>query len=503
MRRYLLPIAVAGCLAAPGVASASTIDVCPNPGECDFTKIQAAVNASDPGDTVDVEAGRYQETVVVTKPLEINGAQSGADARENRNGGESKVGAQNGGFVITDDGDPGTPPPDGTVIDGFTIFRAGSSGGASTFDAGISILFNPTPISGFRIVNNIITDNVFGLQLNSSGASRTIIKRNSFSRNNNDGGEGDEQGNGIYTDTLASNVLIDRNDFTGHQNEAMLIKNQNPTLAPPATGVDILGNDLTDDSGIVVLNARAVRVNENESFGNVDDDVIDDDVIEMGGNVDGANIFDNDLEGYDGAAITVSDDRGAGVNRNIQIIGNTLLGNNNVTSDRGVRLLGNTYDGHLDVAFNRIFRNDFGVANEDSDTNEQIKAENNWWGSNERPGTPPSDGVVGNVDTGPRLQMKLESKKSVKKNGRQLKVRASFQFNSTDEAGGGQRFNPSSFPDGTKVRFQTDRGRISKRVETIGGVADTVLVTKGSTGRTRIKASVDGETLKRKIRIRG
>jgi hypothetical protein len=499
MRRYFLPIAMAGCLLGPGTAAASTIDVCPNPGECDFTRIQAAVNASDPGDTVDVEEGRYQETVIVNKPLEINGAQSGSDAREERDGGESKVGAQNGGFVITDDGDPLTPPPNGTVIDGFTIFRAGSSGGASTFDAGISILFNPDPISGFRIVNNIITDNVFGLQLNSGGAARTIVKRNSFSRNNNDGGEGDEQGNGIFSDVLASNVLIDRNDFTRHQNEAMLIKN---LPANPGTGIDILGNDLVDDSGIVVQNSRAVRVAENESVGNVDDDVIDDDVIEMGGNVDGANIFDNDLEGYDGAAITISDDNTAGVNRNIQIIGNTLLGNNDVTSDRGVRLLGNTYDGHLDVSFNRIFRNDFGVANEDSDTNEQIRAENNWWGSNERPGTPPSDSIVGNVDAGPRLQMRLQSKKSVKKNGRLLNIRATFQFNSTDD-GGGQQFKNSPFPDGTTVRFSTDRGRIQKRVETIGGVADATLVTKGSTGRTRVRAKLDGESLKRTLRIRG
>jgi hypothetical protein len=498
MRRGLILSGLVLGLALPGSAGASTIDVCPDPGECDFTKIQAAVNAADPGDTVNVEAGRYQETVIVDKPLEINGAQSGSDAREDRSGGESAVGAQNGGFVIADNGKGNDPS--GTVIDGFTIFRAGSSGGASTYDAGISILYDK-PMSGFRIVNNIIRDNVFGLQLNSSGDDRTIVKRNLFQANNNDGGEGEEQGNGIYSDIIASNVLVDRNVFQSHQNEAMLIKNQNPP-ANPATGIDILGNELDEDSGIVVVNARAVRVAENSSSGNVDDDVIDDDVIEMGGNVDGASITDNRLDTYDGAGITISDDRGAGVNRNISIVGNTLLGNNGVTSDRGVRLLGDTYDGHLQVAFNRIFRNDFGVTNEDSDTNEQINAENNWWGSNERPGTPPSDSVAGNVDVGPRLQMRLQSKKAVRKNGRQLKVRATFQFNSTDD-GGGQRFHPSDFPNGTKVRFTTDRGRIQRRVETIGGVADAVLVTRGSTGRTRITASLDGEKLKRRVRIRG
>ena len=178
---------------------------------------------------MNVEAGRYQETVIVDKRLEINGAQSGADAREDRDGDESLVGAQNGGFVITENGKGNDPS--GTVIDGFTIFRAGSSGGASTFDAGISILYDE-PMSGFRIVNNIIRDNVFGLQLNSSGDDRTIVKRNLFQANNNDGGEGEEQGNGIYTDIIANNVLVDRNVFQSHQNEAMLIKNRNARARP-------------------------------------------------------------------------------------------------------------------------------------------------------------------------------------------------------------------------------------------------------------------------------
>jgi hypothetical protein len=98
--------------------------------------------------------------------------------------------------------------------------------------------------------------------------------------------------------------------------------------------------------------------------------------------------------------------------------------------------------------------------------------------------------------------MRLLSRKSVKKNGRQLKVRASLQFNSTED-GGGQRFNPSPFPDGTVVKFATDRGGIQRRVRTIGGVADATLVTQRSTGRTRITAQLDGEKLKRRVRIRG
>ncbi len=465
-------------------ASAATFDVCENPGECDFTRIQAAVNGARDGDTVEVEEGRYKETVRVRNQIELRGAQDGADARDSRRGGESIVGAQNGGFVIESDR---------VVISGFTISGGGANGGPSTFDAGIDV---PANRSGLRIVDNVITDNVLGLQLNSTGA-RTIVRRNSFIANNNDGGEGEEQGNGIYTDGTVSNVLIDRNDFTGHQNEAILLANAGGV----GTGIDITGNKLTRDSGVVVVNARAVRVSENTSDGNVDDDVIDDDVIEMGGNVDGANITDNTLRQYEGAGIVISNDRLAGINRNISIIGNTLLGERSVSSDRGVRLLGDTYDGRLQVNFNRIFANDFGIANEDSDAAEQINAENNWWGSNSRPGTPPSDSVVGNVDTGPRLTLRLISKRSVKRDGRQLKVAASLQFNSGDD-GAVQRFNPSPFPNRTTIEFDTSRGRIEKRSRTVNGVARGTLISPDSRGRATVSISLDGETVRKKIRIR-
>lgn len=487
----LVAAAVASlALAAP--ARAATLEVCDDPGKCDFSRIQAAVNAAAEDDTIRVRPGRYQETVRVAKRLDFEGPQLGRDARgrgdPDRDSREARVGAQNGGFVLE---------ANGISIDGFTILGAGRSGGPSEFDAGVAI---PGTVSGVRIANNVIRDNVFGLQLNNIGADpdRAVVRRNLFLNNNNDGGEGDEQGNGIFSDHGASNSLIERNQFTGHQNEAMLLRDDGAV----ASGIDIRDNRLIRDSAIVLIDARAVRVIENTSEANVDDDVIDDDVVRMAGNVDGALIRANKLRRYEGAGIAISNESGAGVNRNVTVVGNSLVGNADVTTDRGVRLRGGAYAGRLPVHFNRIAGNQIGVANEDPDPAQEIDAKNNWWGSNARPGTPPSDGVAGNVDVGPRLQLRLFSKRSVKARGHQLKVRASLQFNSADPPPGGERFNPSPFPDGTTIRFDTDRGRIEKKARTINGQATAIFVSGRDTGRARITAELDFEEVTRRVRVR-
>src|SRR6185437_2026048 len=80
-----------------------------------FTTISAAMAAANNGDTIQVAAGTYSETVTVDKSVTIEGAQSGVDARI-RSGAESIVtGAGNGGntpFVIG---------ADDVTIDGFTV----------------------------------------------------------------------------------------------------------------------------------------------------------------------------------------------------------------------------------------------------------------------------------------------------------------------------------------------------------------------------------------------
>ena len=49
-----------------------------------YSTIQAAVDAAAPGATINVDAGTYNETVVITQPMTIRGAQAGVDARNTR-----------------------------------------------------------------------------------------------------------------------------------------------------------------------------------------------------------------------------------------------------------------------------------------------------------------------------------------------------------------------------------------------------------------------------------
>lgn len=62
------------------VNAQSTHTVCAS--GCDYASIQAAVNASSPGDTVQVQAGTYSDSLItINKALTLNGAQAGQDAR--------------------------------------------------------------------------------------------------------------------------------------------------------------------------------------------------------------------------------------------------------------------------------------------------------------------------------------------------------------------------------------------------------------------------------------
>jgi len=233
-------------LATPTAAMAATLQVDDDKVQCPgaaYTTIQDAVNAASPGDTIDVCAGTYPEPaggpLTINKPLTLEGAQAGVDAR-------SRAGAES---VITDF--QGTSvAASGVVIDGFTV--QDSILAAFT---GYGIWMNPGT-SGTQLLNNIIQNNIAGVGLANGGSPQAVIKHNLFRNNTLPGGA---TGSGIYTDEfvggpIVRNVLIEENDFRQHSGSGGAINISNTAF--PAGGVfdlDVNSNGFDANSRAFVL----------------------------------------------------------------------------------------------------------------------------------------------------------------------------------------------------------------------------------------------------------
>jgi hypothetical protein len=141
------------------------------------------------------------------------------------------------------------------------------------------------------------------------------------------------------------------------------------------------------------------------------------------------------------------------------------------------------------------------VVNQDSD--DDVDAENNWWGCNEGPGVSDTgcDQESGDVSFSPWLVLSVDADSDtiVKKTGT-TDVTASLLTNSdgNDPAGGDQ------FPDGTTITFAT-KGECKltgpSSDGTQGGEAETTVKAKNETGKCKAKAFLDNEKAKAIIQV--
>ena len=251
-----------------------TITVCKS-GGCDYTTIQAAVNAACPGGTVEVRGGTYRENVVVNKTLTLRGVDT------------LPVVGEGGGMPVVDGGGSGsaiTITADGCSIEGFV---ARNSGGAWPC-AGIYVTSNGNTISGNtaignkwdgislngcsgnKILGNVLTDNTAsGIYIRNS--TNNTITENTASSNGHNGIKlwPSSDNNLICSNNASDNIAwgisfvsssnnnIDGNTVSGNGNDGICLES--------STGNTISGNAATDNSqfGIYISSSSSNTISGN------------------------------------------------------------------------------------------------------------------------------------------------------------------------------------------------------------------------------------------------
>jgi len=136
----------------------------------DYSTIQKAINAANPGDTIQVSAGTYNERVVVNKTVSLIG--------------------ENPSTTIINAGGTGTAiniTAKNVVVTNFTIENSGSSWPNCGIYMG--------RVSGCKISNNIIKNNWYGIWLKDS--TNNILSNNTITNNQY----------GIWIETSPNNTL--------------------------------------------------------------------------------------------------------------------------------------------------------------------------------------------------------------------------------------------------------------------------------------------------------
>ncbi len=315
-----------------------------------YATIQAAVNAAAPGSTINVDPGTYNETVYVTEPLTIQGANAGIAGTATR-GAESIVYATQTVFAIY---------ANDVTINGFTIEGDDADIGAAL---GAGVQMEPN-IHGTHVLNNIIQNNVTGIYLsNNSNTDECIIQhnliQNNFEANNNWQTKTENGSRGIYTDGTVSggyltNVLIDSNriynsNWNGGDEDEGIIALQALT-AGKQFNITISNNYWGGDSkALLATNVTNLNIIGNYITGTADGSS---GPVRFEGDANNVNIQYNTITGNGGPGVAVDDSGAPGDNSGFVINNNNIYGNN---ENIGFITQASLYDG-------------------------VVNTQNNWWG---------------------------------------------------------------------------------------------------------------------------
>ncbi|MBN1236706.1 MAG: right-handed parallel beta-helix repeat-containing protein [Methanotrichaceae archaeon] len=248
-------------------AQAATITVCQT---CENSSIQAAIDASKPNDIIEIKSGTYYEQLNITKPIRLQGVNTGT------------------GMPIVDGGKKGIViilSADAITLEGLIIK------GSSPSDPGIKITSNGNAIKNSdisyqgkdgiileRSSNNVISGNFLSYNGKNAiylkEANNNIIRNNSVSYNLKDGFYAEnsasnrfehnvaaENKNGITLDRSSNNALIE-NEFKSNS--------QNGVNLDSCRGNTLQGNNASYNyNGIYLLRSTDNLVTENYATKNM------------------------------------------------------------------------------------------------------------------------------------------------------------------------------------------------------------------------------------------
>ncbi len=311
-----------------------------------YATIGAAIMASSPGDTIKVCPGLYAEQVQINKTLTLLGAKAGIDART-----RPFVAANES--IIDHPCGPVQIMADNVVLDGFTI--QGSTLPDPCFLAGIwtNPGFSGTE-GGHQILNNIVQNNISGIELDSTCVNPTLVQQNLIQNNNN---PGPGSGNGIQVNFGLCNATINANKFSGHTSSSVLVSNFGTNQNITVSSNELVGGTLERIIFGIVGNSA---ITANTSIGSASSAAI----RLWGGNINIAinqNVLRDGMRG-----IFVDNPFEIGPNRGVSAHQNCIVGN----ALAGLEVTTDSLDGILN-------------------------AENNWWGSSTGPTNPNNTGGTG------------------------------------------------------------------------------------------------------------
>src|SRR5207247_1339235 len=106
--------------------------------------------------------------------------------------------------------------------------------------------------------NNIVQDNISGIEFDSQCSNPALVQRNLIQNNNN---PGPGSGNGLQTNFGLCNATIDNNKFSGHDNSSVL-------LVATQSGLAISNNELVGGTPerIVLANTSMSPITGNISI---------------------------------------------------------------------------------------------------------------------------------------------------------------------------------------------------------------------------------------------